>query len=231
MATAVTDIRLDDPEVRRDIRELGDLAADIRAVLHDRSTGIHTSLPDIEDTFYEGCYCLCAVQNPAVRTRRAVRLMRSWGIYGRLGVSPEVDEETRGEIAAGIRPLVRFHNVKSGRMVAFRRQVDAIHARLSSGGEAPPLRDWLMAEVSGFGFKEAGHFLRNVGFRGLAIPDIHVLRRLDSLGLVSWRGESVGAKVCRAAEAAMLRYARAIGTDIDSLDALWWSRGSGAFGR
>ncbi len=113
----------------------------------------------------------------------------------------------------------------------FRRQVGVIHVRLSSGEDALPLRDWLMAEVNGFGFKEAGHFLRNVGFRGLAIPDIHVMRRLDSLGLVSWAAKSMGTKAYKAAEAAMLRYARAIGTDIDSLDALWWSRGSGAFGR
>lgn len=230
MATTA-DIRLDDPEVRRDIRGLEELSSDIRAVLHERSTGIHASLPDIEDTFYEGCYCLCAVQNPAVRTVRAMALMRSWDTYGRLGASAEADEAIRREIAVGIRELVRFHNVKSGRMVAFRRQVGAIHSRLSSGGEAPPLRDWLMAEVVGFGFKEAGHFLRNVGFRGLAIPDIHVLRRLDSLGLAPRAGKSMGAKAYRAAETAMLRYAAAIGTDIDSLDALWWSRGSGAFGR
>lgn len=230
MATTA-DIRLDDPEVRRDIRELGELSDDIRAVLHDRSTGIHASLPDIEGAFYEGCYCLCAVQNPAVRTTRAVRLMQDWDVYGRLGVSPEGDERIRADIAAGIRILVRFHNVKSGRIVAFRRQIGPIHVRLSSREEAPSLRDWLMSEVSGFGFKEAGHFLRNVGFRGLAIPDKHVLRRLDSLGLVSWGGKSVGAKLYRAAEAAMLRYAGVIGTDIDSLDALWWSRGSGAFGR
>jgi len=226
----MTDIRLDDPEVRRDISELAELADDIRAVLNSRSTGIHSSLPSVEHTFYEGCYCLCAVQNPAVRTSRAVRLMRDWGIYARLGTSPE-DRGVRAEIAEGIRTLVRFHNVKSGRIVAFRGQVGMIHARLSSGEEAPSLRDWLMSVVNGFGFKESGHFLRNVGFRGLAIPDIHVLRRLNSLGLVGWGGKSVGERECRAAETAMLRYAKTIGTDIDSLDVLWWSRGSGGFGR
>jgi len=225
------DIWLDNPEVQKDIRELGALSAEIQAVLHDRSTGIHSSLPDVERTFYEGCYCLCAVQNPAVRTSRAVRLMQDWDIYGRLGVSSNMDELIRDDIATKMRPLVRFHNIKSSRIIAFRGQVDMIHARLSSGEKATSLRDWLISEVNGFGFKEAGHFLRNIGFRGLAIPDIHVLRRLNSLGLLSWGGKSVGAKVYRAAEEAMLRYAIAIGTDIDSLDALWWSRGSGAFGR
>lgn len=223
--------RPDDPEVQRDIRELDELAEDIRAVLHDRSTGIHASLPGIEDTFYEGCYCLCAAQNPAVMTARAVELMRSWAIYVRLGFSPERDEPVRCDIAAGIRSLVRFHNVKSHRIVAFRGQVKAIHAALRSGEEVHSLRDRLMTDVKGFSFKEAGHFLRNVGFRGLAIPDVHVLRRLKSLGLISWKGKSVDIQVCREVEAAMQRYANAIGTDIDSLDVLWWSRGSGAFGR
>ena len=95
----------------------------------------------------------------------------------------------------------------------------------------PALRDWLVREVDGFGFKEASHFLRNVGFRGLTIPDIHVLRRMAELGLVEEPSGSPGPKAHREADAAMRRYAEAIGADLDELDVLWWSRGSGGFGR
>ena len=38
--------------------------------------------------------------------------------------------------------------------------------------------------VRGLGYKEASHFLRNVGFRGYAILDKHVLSRLAEFGVI-----------------------------------------------
>lgn len=226
-------IQLDDSEVQRDIRDLDRLSRDLRAVLNDRTTGIWSELPGVEDSFYEGCYCLCAVQNPAVRTAEAVDWMREQDVYGKLGRSVRSDKAIQAKIAAGIKGLVRFHNVKAGRIVMLRRQIEGIHAWLAAAdpGEAPALRDRLTREVKGFGFKEASHFLRNVGFRGLTIPDVHVLRRLSALGLIEDDGRSLTPRVYREVDAAMRRYAEMLGADIDELDALWWSRGSGAFGR
>lgn len=40
------------------------------------------------------------------------------------------------------------------------------------------LRDWLVENLKGIGFKEASHFLRNIGFKNFAILDRHVLRFL-----------------------------------------------------
>jgi N-glycosylase/DNA lyase len=217
-------------EAARDLSDLRLLSGEIRAALRGQATGIWDSLPGVEDTFYEGCYALCAAQNPAVRTAEAVRRMRSADMYGRL---PSSGEAIRVELAGIMRGLVRFHNVKSGRVAAFRGQVAGIHGALAEAGDeqATALRDWLIGEVVGFGFKEASHFLRNVGFRGLTIPDIHVLRRLAELGLVDEPSGSPGPKAHREADAAMRRYAEAIGADLDELDVLWWSRGSGGFGR
>jgi len=219
-------------EARRDLGDLRALSRELRAVLRERATGIWDALPGVEDAFYEGCYCLCAVQNPAVRTAAAVQWMRDMDVYGRLTTPGEADETVK-RIAAGIRGLVRFHNVKSGRIALFRGQIAGLHARLASAGEgeAPALRDRLIREVKGFGFKEASHFLRNVGFRGLTIPDVHILRRLASMGLLAWDGGSPSARTYHKADAAMRRYADSIGADLDELDALWWSRGSGRFGR
>jgi len=223
-------IRTDSPEARRDARDLRALSREIRAVLDDRVTGIWDSLPGVEDTFYEGCYCLCAAQNPAVRTARAVEWLRGIDAYGRLG---RPGAPPRAEIAAGIRGLVRFHNVKSGWIALLRGQIAGLRARLAGagGGEGASLRDRLIREVKGFGPKEASHFLRNVGFRGLAILDVHVLRRLSELGLVEWPYAPLTPLAYRDAERGMYRYAEALGATVDELDVLWWSRGSGGFGR
>ncbi len=222
-------------EARRDAEDLRRLAGEIRAVLDGRSTGIWDALPGVEDAFYEGCYCLCAVQNPAVRTVKAVRWMRQRGLYGKLGrIRRGVAGERalRREIATAIRGLVRFHNVKSERIILFRRQVEAIHTRLAAEeGEPRSLRNHLVREVKGFGLKEASHFLRNVGFRGLAILDAHVLRRLAELGLAELPEGSLTPLAYEDAERGMRRYAEAMGTTVDELDVLWWSRGSGGFGR
>ena len=47
-------------------------------------------------------------------------------------------------------------------------------------------RDWLAREkgIKGLGYKEASHFLRNVGYRGYAILDKHVLRCLAELKII-----------------------------------------------
>src|SRR5262249_9067209 len=48
-------------------------------------------------------------------------------------------------------------------------------------------RDWLAQEkrIKGLGYKEASHFLRNIGLKGHAILDKHVLRCLSDLAVVA----------------------------------------------
>ena len=47
-------------------------------------------------------------------------------------------------------------------------------------------RDWLVREkgIKGLGYKEASHYLRNIGFSGYAILDKHVLNCLAELKII-----------------------------------------------
>lgn len=47
-------------------------------------------------------------------------------------------------------------------------------------------RDWLVKEkrIKGLGYKEASHFLRNIGLKGYAILDKHILRSLAELKFI-----------------------------------------------
>ena len=47
-------------------------------------------------------------------------------------------------------------------------------------------RDWLARKpgIKGLGYKEASHFLRNVGFKGYGILDKHIVRCLAELGVI-----------------------------------------------
>jgi N-glycosylase/DNA lyase len=40
--------------------------------------------------------------------------------------------------------------------------------------EAQEMRDWLVRNIKGLGMKEASHFLRNIGYKDLAIIDFHI---------------------------------------------------------
>jgi N-glycosylase/DNA lyase len=47
------------------------------------------------------------------------------------------------------------------------------------------LRDWLVKNIQGLGYKEASHFLRNIGYDTYAIIDSHILDLLQRYQLIA----------------------------------------------
>jgi N-glycosylase/DNA lyase len=90
-------------------------------------------------------------------------------------------------------------------------------------------RDWLAREkrIKGLGYKEASHFLRNIGLMGHAILDKHVLRCLADLEVVeSSRPPSTRARYLEIEER-LKGVARDVGIDFDELDLVLWSMKTG----
>jgi len=46
------------------------------------------------------------------------------------------------------------------------------------------LREWIVDNVKGLGYKEASHFLRNIGFDDFAIVDFHIVDILEKYNLI-----------------------------------------------
>ena len=46
------------------------------------------------------------------------------------------------------------------------------------------LRDWLVENIKGIGYKESSHFLRNIGFDNFAIIDFHIVDLLERYKLI-----------------------------------------------
>jgi N-glycosylase/DNA lyase len=46
------------------------------------------------------------------------------------------------------------------------------------------LREWFVNNVKGLGYKEASHFLRNIGFSDYAIIDFHIIDLLVNYGII-----------------------------------------------
>jgi N-glycosylase/DNA lyase len=85
-------------------------------------------------------------------------------------------------------------------------------------------RDFFAANpgVRGLGYKEGSHFLRNVGFRGYAILDKHILARLAEMSVIESPRPPSTKKKYVALEEKMKLFAQEIGLDFDELDLLLW---------
>ncbi|MGI9035488.1 MAG: N-glycosylase/DNA lyase [Pyrinomonadaceae bacterium] len=85
----------------------------------------------------------------------------------------------------------RYPRARSGYIVASREFLREhcglrLRQKLESLTDDLERRDWLVREkgVKGLGYKEASHFLRNIGFKGYAILDKHILRSLAELKII-----------------------------------------------
>ena len=91
------------------------------------------------------------------------------------------------------------------------------------------LRDFFAANkgIKGIGYKEASHFLRNIGLKGYAILDKHVLRSLHEFGVIDTPKPPTSRKRYLETEARMKEFATEVDIDFDDLDLLLWSNKTG----
>lgn len=104
-----------------------------------------------------------------------------------------------------------------------------LRQQLESFSDPIERRDWLAREkrIKGLGYKEASHFLRNIGLMGHAILDKHVLRCLADLEVVETpRPPSTRARYLDI-EIRLKGVAADLGIDFDELDLLLWSMKTG----
>jgi N-glycosylase/DNA lyase len=104
-----------------------------------------------------------------------------------------------------------------------------LRARLESFEDALARRDWLARErrIKGLGYKEASHFLRNVGFGGYAILDKHILRSLAELGVTKSPEPPTTRSRYLETEERLRQFAHDVAIDFDELDLVLWSMKTG----
>ena len=123
--------------------------------------------------FSELCFCLLTANSQA---RKAIAIQNQLGAEGFLTKPQE-------EIVAVIRSHNhRFHNNKAKYIIEARKHSNI--KDLLSGMSGKQARVFLDYNIKGLGFKEASHFLRNVGYSDVAIIDRHILRFMHQYGLI-----------------------------------------------
>lgn len=72
----------------------------------------------------------------------------------------------------------RFPNTRARYIADARKYKNSLKDTITKLNEENELREWLVKNIKGIGFKEASHFLRNIGYTDFAIIDFHIINVL-----------------------------------------------------
>ncbi len=165
--------------------------------------------------FSELCFCILTANSKA---ETAIKIQEKLGVKGFCEASEvKVRKCIKGEGH-------RFHNNKARFIVEARKHLNVkeiVKGIAGKDGEQAA-RQWLAENVKGIGYKEASHFLRNVGFKNLAILDRHILNLMLEEGLIAERPKTLGRKKYLEIEEKFLKLAKELKMPAAELDLFMW---------
>ncbi|MDR1662797.1 MAG: N-glycosylase/DNA lyase [Endomicrobium sp.] len=176
-----------------------------------------------EEIFAELVFCLLTPQSKAISC---------WAAVNALADKNMIFDSDKKDIANTINN-VRFKHNKAKYVVEARNffTLDGkikIKEKLASFNDIYKLKKWLIANVNGIAYKEAGHFLRNIGIgKNLAILDRHILRNLKVYGVIKKFPKNLNVKTYLKIEKKMQDFAKETGIPISHLDMLFWCKNTG----
>jgi len=179
---------------------------------------------DPERLFVELAFCLLTPSSKAKNAWQAIETMLRDGVLFR-GSKEDISEYLN---------IVRFKNQKAYNIVLarekilFNNKVSIVGLVNKNRGNPYPFREWLVKNIRGFGYKEATHFLRNIGIsKDMCILDRHILRNLAYYEVAELPKYTMSRKNYLLTESKMQDFARNIGIDILYLDFIFWYRETG----
>lgn len=150
-------------------------------------------------------------------------------------VRPLLADGSQAELARSLTGVHRYPNERAKYIVHSRDFLKAdcdlkIADRLAGFDDDIARRDWLAREkgIKGLGYKEASHFLRNVGYSGYAILDKHVLRCLAELKIIDEPRPPNGRTRYLTVETKLRELTKKVRIDFDELDLVLWSIKTGS---
>ena len=166
-------------------------------------------------------FCLLTPQSRAAHAEQVMAKLRAEGFPERT-VDPVPYLRDPGH-------YIRFHNQKSQRLLEAAARGPEIRAVLTSSLDAQAKREWLVANVKGMGWKEASHFLRNIGHLDVAIIDRHILKHMLRTCAIDAIPKSIGTRrVYLELEDRFRALAASAGLSLQELDLLFWSYEEGS---
>ncbi len=115
----------------------------------------------------------------------------------------------------------RFPRARAEYIVGARRFLPTLKDILRSFDDEKKLREWLVRNVKGLGYKEASHFLRNIGYKNVAIIDYHIVDVLVRFGIIE-RPRTLTKRKYLEIESILERIAKKTGLTLGELDLYLW---------
>ncbi len=207
------------------LKELKEIYENIKPTIERRLEGFKNLYESSDDPriFAEMAFCLLTPQSKAKVCWTAIEsLVESEILYA--GDSKEILKYLKG---------VRFSERKAEYILLAReRFFDGktwkLKSFIDSFDDVFDLREWLVENIKGYGYKEASHFLRNIGKGGnLAILDRHILKNLVLFGVIPEVPKSLSRSRYLYIEGKMREFSKEIGIPMDHLDLLLWYKEAG----
>lgn len=176
-----------------------------------------------KEIFIELAFCILTPQSKARSAWSAIEKMVENEILFS-GTAEDINEYLN---------VVRFRNRKSEYLVLAREQFlkngeFEIKQFLLDLGDDYKKREWIVKNIKGIGYKEAGHFLRNIGFvENLAILDRHILKNLNLSEVIDEVPKSMTKKIYLDIEERMVNFSKEIGVPMEYLDLILWYKEAG----
>jgi len=174
--------------------------------------------------FEELCFCIFTANTSAEMGMKAVDAIRDLLING-----------TAEEMTNKLEGIYRFNNLRPQYIVHTRdylkNELDfKLKEKIESlRNDTEELRNFFAFNpgIKGLSYKEASHFLRNIGFKGYAILDKHILNSLIEFNIIENLKTPLPAKQYPEIEKKMKMFSNEIEIPMDELDLLLWSRRNG----
>lgn len=206
------------------LEDLRKLHLEKRDAIHSRLQEFKTILQQSdEEVFAELCFCLLTPQSSAKTCWNAVTRLKEKNLL--LHGTPQQLQPALND--------VRFNDNKAQYIVQARNMFSKdgnlkLKPRITSYYNPFELREWLVENVKGLGYKEASHFMRNIGMgEEFAILDRHILRNIVQLGVIPEIPQTLTKKRYLEIEEKLRRFSKEIGIPMADLDLLLWSKETG----
>ena len=178
---------------------------------------------DEESIFAELVFCILTPQSKAKSAWAAVKRLLDKDL-----LLTGTEDQVLGELTG-----VRFKYKKAGYVIEARNMFSidgklSIKSRISRFSDVYDAREWFVRNVKGIGYKEASHFLRNIGHGAdLAILDRHILKNLRSLQVIEEVPASLSRRRYLEIEEGMKELSEGVGISMSHLDLVLWYKETG----
>ncbi len=195
-----------------------------RPVINERLTEFKkTYRSGDKEIFKELCFCILTANASAKMGLNSMKAIDSKLITG-----------TEAQIRRLLKGKHRYPSTRAAYIVKTRDYIKKelgfnIKKNILAMQDRDELRDFFASNpyIKGIGYKEASHFLRNIGFKGYAILDRHIISSMVDLRLIKEARPPRNRDEYLKMEKRFRSFSRKIGIGMDELDLLLWSMKTG----